>query len=250
MAAVGDLAGKTAVIAGGAPDLVRQATKALSKSGARLLVAGEAAAPSARLARALTARGDAGAYLQAQRPSDADWARVAGHAVERFGRLDVLVWIDAPVQLEPLAATSLDGFRARAASNLKSAFLGLKHAVAAIRRNAPTDGTESLGSIIFSCPVSHGSSADLPGSDTTVQRGVRLLSKAAALELGPERIRVNTVLRGLEAQGGTQSLAPRIPLGRFAEPEDFASAVLFLASSRSKFMTGAELVVDGGWSIQ
>jgi len=82
--------------------------------------------------------------------------------------------------------------------------------------------------------------------------GVRLLAKAAALELGPEQIRVNSVHPGLIRTGMTAgvdaaALAPMMPLGRIGEPREVADAVLFLVSDRGRFITGTEMVVDGGW---
>jgi 3alpha(or 20beta)-hydroxysteroid dehydrogenase len=78
------------------------------------------------------------------------------------------------------------------------------------------------------------------------------MAKAAALELGPENIRVNSVHPGMTRTPMTahfpeQQLAAAIPLGRFGEPAEVAGVVAYAASSRSAFMTGAELVVDGGW---
>ena len=81
-----------------------------------------------------------------------------------------------------------------------------------------------------------------------------MLAKAAALELGPEKIRVNSVHPGFTrtdmAARFSEALVMSAPLQRFGEPEDLAEAILFLASDRSIFMTGAELVVDGGWTVQ
>jgi 3alpha(or 20beta)-hydroxysteroid dehydrogenase len=82
--------------------------------------------------------------------------------------------------------------------------------------------------------------------------GVRLLAKSAALELGPEQIRVNSVHPGMIRTDMTAgfdeaALAPMMPLGRFGEPGEVGEAVLFLVSDRGRFVTGAELVVDGGW---
>jgi 3alpha(or 20beta)-hydroxysteroid dehydrogenase len=89
---------------------------------------------------------------------------------------------------------------------------------------------------------------------TASKGGVRLLAKAAALELGPEGVRVNSIHPGFTrtdmAAGFPDALIRAAPLQRAAEPRDIAEAVLFLACDRSRFMTGAELVVDGGWSAQ
>ena len=81
-----------------------------------------------------------------------------------------------------------------------------------------------------------------------------MLVKAAALELGPEKIRVNAIHPGFVATEMTARFPEEhkraAPLGRSAEPEEIARAALFLASDRSAFMTGAEMVIDGGWTAR
>ncbi len=107
---------------------------------------------------------------------------------------------------------------------LRQAFLDLQAGAAAIRAGGRG------GAVVFVAPPS-GARAYGP-----LQQGLRLLAKAAALELGPEGIRVNVVLPG---EGDT-------PLGRACQPADIAASVAFAASARSHFMTGADIVVDGG----
>ena len=108
------------------------------------------------------------------------------------------------------------------------------------------------GSIVLIASIMGRSSAPAHANYSASKAGMRLLAKAAALELGAEGIRVNTVLPGLSRSDMTSgfdeaAVAPMlIPFGRFGKAEEVADTVLFAASARSKFMTGAELVIDGG----
>lgn len=139
-------------------------------------------------------------------------------------RLDVLVFI-AQGRAQGFAATPVEAFSRHVGGELRSAFLTLQAGVAAMRAKG------AGGSVVFVAPPSSGSRAF-----DALQQGLRLLVKAAALELGPEGIRVNIVLPGTGEN----------PLGRACAPEDVAASIAFAASDRALFMTGADLIVDGG----
>ena len=140
-------------------------------------------------------------------------------------------------------------FRALNVVKLKGPFLGLKHAAEAFRRHGEGGAVLLVGSIVGKIGVPNHTHY------AAAKDGVRLMAKAAALELGPERIRVNSLHPGMTrtpmtAKFPDAAMAARIPLGRFAEPEETAAVALYAVSPRSAFMTGAELVVDGGWIAQ
>lgn len=141
------------------------------------------------------------------------------------GPLDVLVFIARDGGPTPIAATPAPAFSAALGGELKAAFLALQRGAAAMRL------TGRGGSVVFVAPAS----ADHRAYDA-LQQGLRLLARSAALELGPEGIRVNMVLPG----------AGETPLGPPCTPADVAASVAFVASDRAHFMTGADLVVDGG----
>jgi len=142
--------------------------------------------------------------------------------------LDGLVFIAPTLAVRSIAETSAAALGEDLGAGLGEAFASLQAAVAAMRVKA------GGGAVVFVAPPAPGQRAY-----DAFQSGLRLMVKAAALELGPEHIRVNVVLPG----GGSGAAAP---LGRRCAPNDVAQAVAFAASDRAKFMTGADLVVDGG----
>ena len=149
----------------------------------------------------------------------------------------------------PISHLDLEGFRHTNQVNLKGCFLGLKHVTQALRQHG--EG----GSIVLISSIIGKVGAPAHAHYAAAKGGVRLMAKAAALELGPEKIRVNSVHPGMVKTQMTAGfdeamVAPAIPLKRFGLPQEIAETCLFLVSDRSKFMTGAEMVVDGGWIAQ
>ena len=139
--------------------------------------------------------------------------------------LDILVFVASDARPGPIATTSASAFSDHLGGSLGDAFKALQGGVALIRAEG------GGGSVVFVAP-----SAGSHRAFDALRQGLRLMTKSAALELGPEHIRVNVVL-----PGGKDT-----PLGRPCSSADIADAVVFAASPRSKFMTGADLVVDGG----
>jgi 3alpha(or 20beta)-hydroxysteroid dehydrogenase len=137
--------------------------------------------------------------------------------------IDAMVVIASPAPVE-FASDTAASFVTGVGGQLKGAFLALQEGAAAIRAQG------SGGAVALVAPASGQRSYD------TLRQGLRLLARSAALELGPEAIRVNIILPGA---GGS-------PLGRPCTDADIAGAVAFAVSARSQFMTGADIVVDGG----
>lgn len=233
-----ELDGRVALVTGGGQGIGRAIAARLQAAGARVVTTGRRGAPAEPL--------DGAVYVQADPSVDADWTRLMAEIQARFGRLDICVVNGGVSSGIAIADMTLDQFRALNAINLKGPFLGLKHAVAAFRAHGEGGAVVLIGSIVGMVGVpdhTHYAAA---------KDGVRLMAKAAALELGPERIRVNSLHPGMTRTAMTTrfpeaALSAAIPLGRFAEPDEVALVALYAASPRSAFMTGAELVVDGGW---
>jgi 3alpha(or 20beta)-hydroxysteroid dehydrogenase len=242
-----ELARKVAIVTGGARGIGRAVAEKFLKCGAAVVLTGRNADAGASAAKELSRHGKA-IFIAADQGLDSGWAAVVTHAQEAFGRVDILVANAGLSNAMPAAQMPLEQFRELNRVNLKGPFLGLKHCVAAMRKHGEGGSVVLMSSIVGMSGV--------PGyiHYSAAKGGLRLMAKAAALELGAEKIRVNSVHPGMIRTDMTSNfdepmLAPRIPLGRFGEGEDIANAALFLASDRGKFITGIQLVVDGGWMV-
>ena len=248
MRETGELAGRTAIVTGASRGIGAAAAKALAAAGANMVLTARTASAGEAILSDIEAQGGTAAFIPADQGSDADWTKVLALTESRYGGVDILVLNAGLTSIVPTVDMTLDQFRDLNRVNLKGVFLGLKHGVAAMRRQG-RGGTV----VIVSSIVGHIGVANHIHYSAS-KAGVRMLAKAAALELGPEKIRVNSIHPGMTHTDMTAGFPPEIagmiPLGRFGEPEEIAKAALFLASDRSAFMTGAEIVVDGGWISQ
>jgi len=194
-------------------------------------------------------------FVEADVASEADARRMVATAVERFGRLDILVNnAGAPQAPTPITDTDEHDFDRLMAVNAKAIALAAKHAVPILRRQG--------GGVILNT-VSVAAIRPRPNlAAYNASKGAALvLSKSLAIELAPDRIRVNAVCPGpgdtpmLATFVGGESDAHRaaflqsIPLGRLCAPADVASTMVFLASDEARFITGAVIEVDGGRCI-
>jgi 3-oxoacyl-[acyl-carrier protein] reductase len=201
------------------------------------------------------ARETGAVFVEADVASEADTRRMIATAVERFGRLDILVNnAGAPQAPTPITDTDEHDFDRLMAVNAKAIALAAKHAVPILRRQG--------GGVILNT-VSVAAIRPRPNlAAYNASKGAALvLSKSLAIELAPDRIRVNAVCPGpgdtpmLATFVGGESDAHRaaflqsIPLGRLCAPADVASTMVFLASDKASFITGAVIEVDGGRCI-
>lgn len=244
-----ELAGKVAIVTGASRGIGKAVAAKFARSGACVVLTGRNRDAGAATAKELGGGKRDVMFVKADQGSDADWTAVLAHAQEAFGRVDILVANAGLSNNLPTARMELSQFRDLNRTNLKGPFLGLKHCVAAMRRHGEGGSVVLMSSIVGMVGV--------PGyiHYSAAKGGLRLMAKAAALELGAENIRVNSIHPGMIRTDMTagfdeQAVIPRIPLGKFGEDEDIANAALFLASDRGKFITGVQLVVDGGWTVQ
>jgi cyclopentanol dehydrogenase len=193
-------------------------------------------------------------YIHLDVTNAADWASAVEAAVSRYGRLDVLVNNAGITIRKNVEDTTEEDWDRIMAINAKGVFLGTKQAIPAMR--------ESGGGSI----VNISSTAGLVGSPysgasyAATKGAVRLFTKATAIQYAKEGIRCNSVHPGLLETPMTQDMladaahreerTQRIPMGRVGTAEDIAYGVLYLASDESSFVTGSELVIDGGATAQ
>lgn len=241
-----ELAGRVAIVTGASRGIGLAIARLFCESGARVVMTGRDAANGELAAKSLS---DDAIFVRADQGADADWVRVMDRTLSAFGRVDILVANAGLSYAVPAVDMTLEQFRTLNIVNLKGCFLGLKHSVAAMRQHKDGGSIVLMSSIVGKVGV--------PGyiHYSAAKGGLRLMAKAAALELGAEKIRVNSVHPGMirtdmTANFDEKILGPTIPMGSFGEPRDIANAALFLASDRGRFITGTELVVDGGWTTR
>jgi NAD(P)-dependent dehydrogenase (short-subunit alcohol dehydrogenase family) len=239
---------KTALITGGNSGIGFATARLMIEQGARVAITGR---DQAKLDAAAAELGGNVLAIQADLNDMAGIEAVAKAVGETFGKLDI-VFANAGVSgPTPLGGTALDAFETIVRTNLTAVFFTIQSVLPLLK-----DGSAIVlnGSVMRELG-SPGSSAY-----SATKAGVTAMAKVLASELAPRGIRVNTVIpgatrtsiwtRGARAGSSIEAveelLVPRIPLGRLAEAEEIAQAVLFLASSAASGITAAEIVVDGG----
>lgn len=250
---MGRLGGKSCLISGGAKGLGAAQARLFAREGARVAVGDIRDTDGARLVEELRASGADALYVRLDVTSEADWESAVSGVMAEFGALNVLVNNAGIYNRAPVEETTLEEWERVMDVNSTGVFLGTKHAIPAMRSSGG-------GSI-----VNMSSVAGLVGSRTQTvynasKGAVRLLTKSTAVQYAPAGIRANSVHPGVietdminEVIRTEEERATRMsltPIGRFGTAEDVANGVLFLASDEASYVTGAELVIDGGLTVQ
>jgi NAD(P)-dependent dehydrogenase (short-subunit alcohol dehydrogenase family) len=255
-----DLEGRIALVTGAGRGIGAATAQALATAGARVIVT-DLAAPSALAAEL------GGLARQQDVTSEMDWIETISFAKSEAGGLDILVNNAGLFLLKPVTETTLEDWRRLHAVNVEGVFLGCKHAVPALAERA---ARWRGGAVIVNLSSVAGLVGSAMASCYNASKGaVRLMTKGLAMELAPLKIRVNSVhpgvietqmgqavVTGLSAAMGIgdnearSALSQRHALGHFGEDRNVADAIVFLASDRAAFVTGSELVVDGGYTAQ
>lgn len=255
---MGRVEGKVALVTGGARGIGRATAHVLAREGASLVVADRDPSVGEAVAAAI---GRGASFLPLDARSEESWAALIGEIRARHQRLDILVnnaGILHSGNGHSPEDTTLEEWDAVHSVNLRGVFLGCKHAIPAMREHGGSIVNLSSIAGIMATPhlTAYGAS----------KGGVRQLTKTVALHCARAgyRIRCNSVHPGLiETDMGDAVLAlaggdvatarearlKLVPLGELGRPEDVANAILFLASDEARYVTGAELLVDGGHTI-
>lgn len=258
---MGRVQDKVAVVSGGAAGLGAASCRALAREGAKIVIGDLRAEPGEALAGEITAAGGQAIFQHLDVRSEESWQALTERTLTQFGKMNVL-FNNAGVALPTgdVEHLSLEDWHAVMAVNSDGVFLGVKHAVRTIRRSGEP------GSIINTSSIMGLVGMATATAYTAAKGAVRLLTKTAALYCAKSGydIRVNSIhpgfistdmLHGTLAHTETterrlKEIAESTPMGRLGEPMDIAYGVLYLASDESKYMTGAELVIDGGYTAQ
>jgi len=247
------LENKVALISGGARGMGAAEARLFASEGAKVVI-GDVLDEEGRQTEAeINETGGECLFVRLDVTSENNWQEIVAATVARFGKLDILVNNAGIARPGTVEETTSELWETIMDINAKGVFLGTRAAIPEMRKAG--GGSIINISSIYGLVGSGGSTA-YPAS----KGAVRLLTKSTAIQYAGEGIRANSVHPGYistpmtEAIGvdpdRNQRILASTPLGRWGEPEDVAYGVLFLASDESSFMTGSELVIDGGWTAQ
>src|SRR5690348_4724083 len=245
-----ELSERVAIVTGGASGIGAASARLLQDAGATVIIAD-----------IQDAKDSAGRFVTHDVASEASWKALLANVLDREGRLDILV-NNAGISggTGTVESTTVEEWQRVQAINSEGVFLGCKYAIAGMKKTGPRK-PECKGSIVNISSIAGLISGAGPLAYTASKGAVRLLTKSVALHCAEKKyaIRCNSVHPGgvdtaifnplWQAVGHEQGKAfigARHPIGRMAEPPELAEVVLWLASDRSSFVTGAEIVADGG----
>lgn len=261
---MGRLDGKVVLMTGGARGLGAEGAQLFAKEGASVMLGDVADEEGAATAEKINQAGGVCAYFHHDVTKEANWQAIVAQTLDQFGGLDVLVNNAGIEIVRTIQDTTFEDLQRISAINEHGVFMGIKHAIEPMKARGG-------GSIINLSSVAGMQGFFGLSAYCMSKGGVRLLTKAAAVELGrmETNIRVNSIHPTVIGNAMGQRLfdgyvdyqladsvddaqaqfVERHPIGRLGAPQDVANAMLFLASSESAFMTGAEIVVDGGLCV-
>jgi 3alpha(or 20beta)-hydroxysteroid dehydrogenase len=251
---MGRLDGKVALISGGARGQGATEAQLFAREGAKVVVGDILDEEGRKVEAEVRAAGGEATYVHLDVTKEDQWRAAVDTAVQRYGKLDILVNNAGILLRKSIEAMTVEEWDRIMAVNLKGVFLGTKHAIPAMRRAGG-------GSII-----NISSTAGLVGSPgdssayTATKGGVRLFTKATAIQHAHDNIRCNSVHPGPIATDMIRDTLDdpdlwaqrlrRLPMGRAGTTADVAYGVLYLASDEASYVTGSELVIDGGTTAE
>lgn len=254
---------RVALVSGGASGIGRATSRLLAEEGAFVAVADIDRPGAEAVAAEVVGEGGGAMPMPLDVVAEREWEAAVAAVLEARGRLDIFVACAGVAHAKPVTEMSLDEWRRVHAVNLDGVFLGMKHVIPAMR-------SVGGGSIVVISSASGIKASPGASAYCSSKAALRMLARTVALECAAagDGIRVNTVLPGavktpmwegtpywerLRAQHASDdetwtALGAGAALGRIAEPEEIARVVLFLASSDASYLTGADVVVDGGYT--
>ena len=249
------LENKVVLISGGARGMGAVEAKMFAKEGASVVLGDILDQEGQRVEAEIREAGGEAAYVHLDVTQEDDWQRAMDVVISKYGRLNILV-NNAGIVPKYSAANAIEGITEDAwdqvmGVNAKGVFLGTKYAIPLMR-------AAGGGSIVnISSGAGIAPSPETPASYSASKGAGRIFTKSTAIQYAKENIRCNSVhpgpiltpmLQGAGADGDDR--LERIPLGRVGTPEEIAYGVLYLASDEASFVTGSELIIDGGRTAQ
>lgn len=247
------LEGRVALVTGGASGIGKATAHRLAEEGAAVVVTDIQDEAGELVAKGIRELGGQATYIHHDVSSEADWGAAVGAALGEFGSLDILVNNAGIGDLGTIESTTYEDYQRTVRVTQDSAFLGMKTAGEALKES-PHGSVINISSI-FGFSGGFGSSPAYHAA----KGAVRLMTKNAALHWATDGVRVNSIHPGfidtpiLDQAKGTElemEMIAMTPVGRLGRPEEVAAAVAYLASDDASFVTGSELVVDGGYLAQ
>ena len=247
------VAGKVALISGGARGIGAATAKLLAQEGAAVVLADVLEAEGRETEIRIREAGGQAMFMLLDVTDEANWQQVIDATVAAYGKLDVVVNNAGISGRAAVAETEVETWDRVMEVNGKGVFLGTKLAIPELRKSG--------GGSIINISSIYG----IVGSETSAayhasKGAVRIFTKSAAIQYAQEGIRVNSVHPGFVDSPMTAAShalpevhdlrVGRTPLGRMGTPEDIAAGILYLASDESSFVTGSELVIDGGMTAR
>ena len=248
------LQGKVALISGGARGMGASEAKLFAQEGAKVVIGDVLEAEGRQVEAQINEAGGDALFLRLDVTQEADWQNAVSVAVSRFGKLNLLVNNAGVGGYSLIENTSTEDWDRMMDINAKGVFLGTKAAIPAMRQAGG-------GSIVNISSIWGIVGSDISSPMYQASKGaVRLLTKITALQYAQEGIRANSVHPGPIVTPLTEAsrndpernriMVERTPMGRYGQPEEVAYGVLYLASDEASYVTGSELVIDGGWTAQ
>jgi len=247
------LEGKVALISGGARGMGAEEAKLFAREGAKVVIGDILEAEGKQTEAEVNEIGGDCLFVRLDVTNEADWEAAVGAAVARFGKLDILVNNAGIFRGAKVEDTSTEEWDQVMDINAKGVFLGTKVAIPEMRKAGG-------GSIVNISSVAGLVGNPFISAYNASKGAVRIFTKSTAVQYAKEGIRANSVHPGVIETPMTQDVVNEPdfkefrlsanPISRLGQPADIAYGVLYLASDEASFVTGSELVIDGGWTAQ
>ncbi|MBV9790030.1 MAG: glucose 1-dehydrogenase [Chloroflexi bacterium] len=248
----GTFDGKIALVTGGATGIGLGAAQAFARAGATVVIAARRADRGEQAVLSIRNEGGKALFIQTDVAQEEQVEALVGQIMERFGRLDCAFNNAGQLIMKPLTDYTLTEWNELIATNLTGIWLGMKYQIPAMLEHG-------RGSIVNMASVSAVAGMSHISAYAATKGGVVSMTIAAAIEYARQGIRVNTISTGAVRTEMTDPFmspereaqtAAVYPIGRIGTPQDIGDAVLFLCSDASSFITGQNLMVDGGFTMQ